>query len=410
MSNILISTKLKTTNIGNQALSDELILMAREFTTENNRFKVTGRPVGLDKYKFDSLDKLNPVAHFEGIAQKIAEKARKLKKLTFDNGDLAIVKTNLLDVEGNIVKTEKLRRIARKVRRFYYSFFLYSKKYENRLALYSNMDYYLYSGAGEIGFSDFFLRQLLDLRVAQLLGVKTCAINQSVELTEGIEKEILMHVYEKMHKIVVRGEISKTLLVSNNINQNIITVCPDTAFRNKVEIVPKKTFDKSIALNITPKTYDKYNYDTIIKKLLEHNYKITFVSNDPMGEKELAEQLHKKYNFPIIIKSLNYKEYSEFIKEFDVLISSRLHSCELALTAGVPVVPVEGNVHKTTEVLSFVEYPISVVNAKSDSFVEELWANILYVENNFIAIQNWILDNRMGISENATKNIISALD
>lgn len=408
MKRVFISTKLKTTNIGNQALSDELIKLAQEFTNECD-FKIVGRPFGLDKYTFEYFDKEDSIAAFEKTAQIIANSAKKIEKGDFQKSDLTKVRTNLLDVEGNIVKTEKLRRIARKFRKFYFSFFLYSKTYKERLKIYNNADYYLYSGAGEISNGDFFLRQLLDLRVAQILGVKVCAINQSVEIDSGIENKILNYVYSKMHKIVVRGNLSKELLLQIGINPSLIEICPDTAFRNKVDFKIKKNFSKKIAINLTPKKYDKIKYEGLIQKLIDNNYQITFVSNEPMGEKQLASDLKEKFNITTVIESLDYPSYSKLISEFDFLISTRLHSNELAITAGVPIIPIEGNVFKTKEVFSFVKYPIGVVKIGDADFLNKIWSNIEYVENNFEEIQNWIEKNLKDISSDSRKNISSVL-
>lgn len=408
MKRILISTKLKTTNIGNQALSDELIKLA-DLNTERADFMITGRPFGLDKYTFENFKSSESIDEFENLSQAIAYKARKLEKSGFKKTDLKTVKTNLLDVQGNVVKTEKYRRIVRKIRKFYFSFFLFSNAYRERLKIYNEVEYYLYSGAGEVSKSDFFLRQLLDLRVAQILGLKVCAINQSVELSTGIESKLLAHVYSKMYKIVVRGNLSKELLINNGVDSQLIYVCPDTAFRNVSNTKLKDSFNKNIALNFTPGKYDKKKYEGLIQKLLDHDYKITFISNDPMGEKELAKELKSKFNIEVYIESLDYFDYANYITKFDMLISTRLHTNELAITAGVPIVPIEGNVFKTTEVLEFVQYPIHVIKIEDTNFLSKIWENIVYVEHNFKELQNWINKNLGEISSKASRNITEFL-
>lgn len=408
MKKILISTKLKTTNNGNQALSDELIKLAQDFTNECE-FKIVGRPFGLDKYTFDYFNIENPIAAFEKVAQNIAVRAEKLDNINFQKSDIQNVRTNLLDVDGSVVKTEKLRRVARKLRKFYFSFFLYSNTYEERLKVYKSVDYYLYSGAGEVSNEDFFLRQLLDLRVAQILGVKVCAINQSVEIDSGVEKTILNYVYSKMHKIVVRGNLSKELLVRNGLDHNLIEVCPDTAFRNKVDFKVKKNFSKKIAINFTPLKYDKIKFEELINKLINSNYQITFVSNEPLGEKQFVSGLNKKFDIPSEIQSLDYNEYSKFLSQFDFLISTRLHSNELALTAGVPIIPIEGRSFKTNEVFSLVDYPLEVLTVNDPDFVNKIWKNIEYIEHNFEEIQSWIVKSLPDISIKSAKNISSVL-
>lgn len=409
MSRILISTKLKSTNIGNQALSDELIKLA-ELKSENKKYKIVGRPFGLDKYTFSFFNTNNPVGDFEKIAQKIAERAAAIPENKFAESDLKSIRSVLLNVEGNVVKTEKLRRIFRKIRKFYFSFFLFSRAYEDRIKTYRSIDYYLYSGAGEVTKKDLFLRQLLDLRVAQILGVKVCAINQSVELIDGIENKLLIHVYSKMHKIVVRGKLSKELLIKGGVESSLIQVCPDTAFRNKGEIIIKDKFSKKIAVNLTKHKYDTAKFEILLQKLINEGYQITYVTNDPMGDKEIAMELKEKYNISISIKSYNYWEYAKFISNFDLLISTRLHSNELALSTGVPVIPIEAGRFKTTEVLGNIDYPLNVINIERDDFVDEVLKNLSYMESNFAEMQNWVKHNIVKIADLASNNIPSELD
>lgn len=405
MKRILLSTKLKTTNIGNEALSNELIKLAGDFSNKDTNFKVVGRPMGLDRYTFLNLPAGNPVDEFEKIAVKIANNAKSLPTEPFKESNLNTVATNLLSVDGNIVKTEKYRRIARNIRKFLYGFLLYSKQYENRLKIFKSVDYYLYSGAGEVGKSDFFFRQLLDLRVAQLMGVKTCAINQSVEFPKGLNKDILVHVYSKMHKIVTRGEISKQVLNELGVPENIMFVCPDTAFRTKATQNEKKNFQKNIGINFTDKTFKKEHVFPVIDNLIKNGYTMTFISNEPNGDLSIATFLKEKYNIPYVMESLSYESYTSSLSKFHFIVSSRLHTNELSLTAGVPVIPIEGKIHKTREVFSFINYPITPVDFNSSTYGEEIQSQIDMMEKEFFNIQSWIYDNLNNISKEASKNI-----
>jgi len=410
MKRILLSTKLKTTNIGNEALSNELIKLANQLSDKNTQFKVVGRPVGLDRYTNAKLPNGNPVVEFEKIANKIASKAKQLANTEFKSSDLDKSLTNLLSSTGNVVKTEKYRRIVRKIRKFFYGFLIYSKRYEERLKIFKSVDYYLYSGAGEVGKSDFFFRQLLDLRVAQLLGVKTCAINQSVEFPKGLNKDILVHVYSNMHKIVTRGEISKQVLKELGVPENIMFVCPDTAFRTKAKQIDKKDFQKNIGINFTDKTFKKEHVIPVIEDLIKKGYTMTFISNEPKGDLYIANFLKENYGIKYVMESLDYESYASSLSKYHFIISSRLHTNELSVTAGVPVIPIEGKIHKTHEVFSFIEYPIKVVDFNSAEYGRILSNGIEIMEKEFFNVQSWIKKNLHLIANDASKNISTPIE
>lgn len=405
MKRIIISTKLKTTNIGNEALSNELIKLASEFQNNEVQFKIVGRPFGLDRYTNAKLPVGNPVDEFEKIAVRIANTSKKMESTEFKPSNFLTTKTDLLSTEGNVVKTEKYRRIARDFRKFLYGFILYSKTYEARLKIFKSVDYYLYSGAGEVGKSDFFFRQLLDLRVAQLMGVKTCAINQSVEFPKGLNKDILVHVYSNMHKIVTRGEISKVVLKELGVPENIMFVCPDTAFRTKATQLVKKDFQKNIGINFTDKTFKKEHVIPVIENLIKNGYKMTFVSNEPKGDLPIATFLQENYNIPYAMESLSYESYASSLSKFHYIISSRLHTNELSLTAGVPIIPIEGKIHKTREVFKFINYPVKAVDFNNENYGEVMQNEINNMEKEFFTIQTWIQDNLPNIAKEASKNI-----
>lgn len=410
MSNIIISTKLKTTNIGNEALSNELIRMVYENRKQDDVIKFVTRPFGLDRYAIDQLNDNNLIEDFDRIAAKIANSTIKLEMNQFKESNNNIdFKTNLLNVDGGVVKTEKYRIIARKIRKFLFSFKLYSYSYKERLKMYKAAEFYLYSGAGEVAEVDYFYRQLLDLRVAQLMGLKTAAINQSVELPFGKYQILLGYVYSKMHSIVVRGDITKQNLIKMGINPAIINVCPDTAFRNEMEISLKQEFGKKIAINFTSKTFNAKQIEPILEKLKIDGYSIFFISNEPRGDRKIAEYLEEKYEIPFHLVSEDYKSFCNFIKQFDFLISSRLHANELAITAGVPTIPIEGNRHKTTEVFQHINYPFEAISYNADNYGEAIYERVKQMEMDFFKMQDWIVENINEIADNATNNIKKAI-
>ncbi len=251
----------------------------------------------------------------------------------------------------------------------------------------------------------FFYRQLLDLRVAQLLGVKVCPINQSVELPDGLYKTLLGHVYAHSHHIVVRGDISKNELIALGVNAEIISVAPDSAFRTQVPFIQRNAFVKKIGINFTPKTYNPNQVDPFLASLIADGYELTFVTNDPYGDMGVAKTLQAKFNIDIQVETLNYKDYVKSLQFFDLIISSRLHTNELALTGGIPILPIEGNLHKTTEVFNFLNYPLNAVHYKSEHYRDDLVKTFREAIEKYASINQWISNSLENIRVLSNNNI-----
>ena len=78
MKKVFLVTKLKTTNLGNQALSMELIKLFEEEVGKENLY-VGGRPLGLFGYSIDKLkSSSDPVRLFESWADAVVKKYRPL--------------------------------------------------------------------------------------------------------------------------------------------------------------------------------------------------------------------------------------------------------------------------------------------------------------------------------------------
>jgi hypothetical protein len=83
--------------------------------------------------------------------------------------------------------------MLRPVKRVIKKYFLFDKSYIKRLATINSCDYLIYSGAGEASDNHVFLRQMLELRIAQKLGKKTGAVNQSVVVKDEAFKAFVVN-------------------------------------------------------------------------------------------------------------------------------------------------------------------------------------------------------------------------
>ena len=56
----------------------------------------------------------------------------------------------------------------------------------------------------------------------------------------------------------------------------------------------------------------------------------------------------------------------------DFVISARLHTNILSLDTHTPIIPIEGNVFKSTELLKQLEYPVKTLNSQDEGWVNQL--------------------------------------
>jgi polysaccharide pyruvyl transferase WcaK-like protein len=248
MKKIFLITKLKTTNIGNEALSHEIIRLFKDTATDA-MINVNGRPFGLDGYLPSRLLKVaDPIQEFEKWADKIVSQIKKEPEIAFkaDNG-----KVQLLKSSGSH-KVDKWKSKLRPIKRFYNSLLVYSNEYKQRAMMLKQADWLIYSGAGEVtdgyhgNFNDahVLLRQLIEIRVAQKLGIQTAAVNQSIFVNQPLAQQILAHVYRNMKKIVIRGVSSRDVLIKIGVPATLIEMAPDSAintlFPNAGKVIKNK--------------------------------------------------------------------------------------------------------------------------------------------------------------------------
>lgn len=370
--NVFLVTKLYTTNVGNQALSEELIKLIADHVGPSNLY-VDGRPIGLYNFDLKQINRAkNPGAILDKWADEVIGKFERLNKEVRFQSDLKKVK--MITMFDSKLKYEGLKAALRPLKAKYDKLKIFNEKYAERLSKIASADCFIYSGAGEVGDNTVFLRQLLELRIAQKMGKKTGVVNQSIVVETEMFGKLLKHVYGKCNKIVVRGRFSKELLKSVGIENKTITLAPDTAIQTSPQIARSKK--QEVGINFTPAINFKVeNIAPIIEKLKSYGNTVYFITNEPYGDKSVREQLNQKYGIAVLDPGKDYLNYAAKLSEFKYIISTRLHSIVLSLAAHTPAIPIEGNVFKTKELLSQLSYPVDVIDA-----YKEGWENVLISE------------------------------
>lgn len=382
MKKVFLVTKLSTTNLGNQALSMELIKLFSANIGKENLY-VCGRPLGLYAYDMEALiASTEPDKLFDKWADAAVKKFRSQHiHASFKPGIETFKLTRV-----STTKYEGIKVILRPLKRMLKRFSVYDKTYTPRIANINSCDVLIYSGAGEVTDNHVFLRQLLEIRIAQKLGKQTGAVNQSLVITTEPFKKIVKLVYGNMNQIVVRGAISKTNITAFGVDSNKIITAPDTAIRTIAAPggVRKKG---TVGINITPVPVINYEWkdvEAIVNKLREYNKEIVFVTNEPHGDISVQEKLKASFNIDALGEAKDYMEYAMQLSAFDYVISARLHTNVMALSVNVPVIPIEGRMFKTKELFQLFEYPLPTVNVDNTEWAQSVVDSIDLIESGTI--------------------------
>jgi polysaccharide pyruvyl transferase WcaK-like protein len=402
MKKVFLVTKLKTTNLGNQALSMELIKLFEEKIGRDYLY-VGGRPLGLYAYDMKKLTASDyPERLFDTWAKAVVDKYRSL------HADTPFVpKINHFSLTRKpAMKYEGVKALFRPLKRLLKRSSLFDKNYINRLAAINSCDVFVYSGAGEVSDNHVFLRQMLEIRIAQMLGKQTGAVNQSLVVKTAVFKKIVNHVYGKMDQIVVRGAISKSDIASFGVDARKIHIAPDTAIRTTCETGGGR-LKGTVGINITP--FIKYEWEdvvAIVNKLNGYNKKMIFVTNEPLGDLPVIERFKSDFNVDALEEVKDYREYARKLSGLDYVISARLHTNVMSLAVNVPVIPIEGKVFKTKELFEQFEYPLPTVNVDSPGWVDSLMGLIDKMESGTIDFEgyfkNTLVKHKADVKDNAS--------
>lgn len=379
MAKVFLITKIRTSNVGNQALSSELISLFSKIVGPDN-LRVEGRPQGLDGYQLSRLSGLrDPVKTFEEWTDRIARLF--LAQAGSGTGfKPAIRSVELTDFHSTSWNLEKIKSWLRPVKRHLSKWIALREVYRQRLALIADSDWLIYSGAGEVGDNNVFLRQLVELRVAQKLGKSTAIVNQSIVVKSPLVRSLVEKVYGNLRYAVVRGAKSRDVLLSVGLPPERIDVVPDTALLTQSqerESAVTLRAKPRVGINFTPRlALEKAAGQKIVELLKGLGYELVFITNEPFEDNKVAARMRTLFNIPSA-PVLNYRSYASFLRQLNFVISTRLHTNILALTAGTPTIPIEGNQFKTGELLELLEYPVKVITSSDPTWSETVAQEVL---------------------------------
>ena len=433
---ITVITKLITPNAGNQALSTELIRLIKSAYPEARTY-AGWQERGLERYSFAMLQHggSNPLNTLDGWAERIIKKydASRNGNSIGNEEALPILKTyELYPDQEDFTKIVKLNshipslplRLYNKGLRNLSTLLdrrgVYGKKYENWLDVLKYSDWVVYSPAGAIlgSLADVIVRDLLGLRIAQRLGARIAAVNQSVEINHPLLQRLLSQLYTSFDSIVVRDPASAEFLAKAGVSPVRIKLAPDTAYLSQPANMETHDLDQIIKLeNIKPRTVgitlqaiknrvDFSGWGRIIEILRSQGKEVIFVSHEMATDMPSGKELQKRYNVKILSRQYNYGEYIRLLSLLELVISERYHTCVFSTIAGIPFIPLNTwPQRKMHGIVWALNYPIPPVNTFHDDWVDLTLKNIEYLYQNYDQIAESLREALPRLRKLAEENV-----
>lgn len=368
---VTVMTRLRTVNVGNEALSSEL-LRATAAAFPGHRVQPLERaPRFLARYSTSQLprDVGKALTLFESWASRLERLGRQAPLP--DPGPQAESPVRLaLDVaaapwRGRLKEKLQLRRYAARLG-------VYDREFISRLSLHRHAELALVNPAGELNPQsiDPPLRMFLELRAAQRLGARAGIVNFSFEIPDPFLTEFFGAVLAGFDFVSVRDHRSRAVLAAAGVPEPRLAVIGDLAFLTSPSDTQKGA-ELAQRLGIGAGTIvlvinGKFGHGTVddwrrvVEQLAPLATEVVMLSNELSSDLPFARKLQRVAPVRVIEEQFSYRDYAALLRHPRMVVSNRLHTAVLALVVGTPVVAIELIARRIKGVMEEVGYPIPV--------------------------------------------------
>lgn len=350
MSEIVLVTRLRTLNKGNQALSVAWVDMTRRAFPDAPIRVLERRPRHLLQYTLRQLaSERDPVGAFDRIAEQLARTAPGASFRLSPPATTKIVLDEQIQPAMRFVALRQRLNLRGQLARLG----RYSAEYQARLAAYQRAQLVILNPAGE-----FYPREpaaafyhLLDAHVAQKLGRPVAIMNHTMDITDPTLRKIIPAVYRTLSLVGFRDDKSVHAFQAMGGDPKNVLVTPDLALT--CSVLPAQAHRAKtvgVAINVPEATAGKYldGWRRAIRELQTAGFTVVLVSNEVPADQPFYDELAQAFDVRVEGAGLDHDRYGALLGSFDVVVTSRMHTGVLAMIGGAPVVPIEGSSFKIT--------------------------------------------------------------
>lgn len=373
-SEILLITRIRTNNKGNQALSSAWVAMLQRAFPRAGVRALERRPPHLLQYTLAEFARArDPFRLFDTVTSALARLAPGPGFIAPVHAEPRILLEETINPEPPLAALRRrlnLRRwIARAGR--------YREDYRRRLAACQRAALVVVNPAGEFFPDDPApaLYHLLDAHVAHKLGRPTAMVNHTMDIADPTLRKLIPRIYRELDLVGFRDDKSVGAFRDMGGDLGNVLVTPDLALMTRIPANRTPVRDRiAVAVHAPAATWTGRgaSWLDVITGLRGKGFDVVLVSNEIPSDRAFFAQVQQRVPIAVEGAELEFERYCELLGGFDFVVSSRMHTSILAMVAGTPVLPVEGPSFKISGLFQELGVSTSVIQPTQPGWTDQV--------------------------------------
>ncbi|HEY0483153.1 MAG TPA: polysaccharide pyruvyl transferase family protein [Kofleriaceae bacterium] len=373
---ILLITRVRTNNKGNQALSSAWAAMLQQAFPGAGVRALERRPPHFLQYTLaEFASARDPFARFDAVATELAG-------LAPGPGFIAPVHAApRIHLQESIAPPPRFAALRRRINLRHWAARAgrYRAEYRRRLAACQRAELVVVNPAGEFFPDDPApaLYHLLDAYVAHKLGRPTAIVNHTMDISDPTLRRLIPRIYRDLDLVGFRDEKSVAAFRDMGGDLGNVLVTPDLALMTRIPTArPASRGRIAVAVHAPAASWIGRStpWLDVITGLRDQGFEVVLVSNEMPADREFFAQVKQRVAITVEGAELEYERYCELLGGFDFVVSSRMHTSILAMVAGTPVIPIEGPSFKISGLFQELGLATRVIQPTRSGWTDEVIA------------------------------------
>ncbi|HEX7836972.1 MAG TPA: polysaccharide pyruvyl transferase family protein [Kofleriaceae bacterium] len=376
-SEILLITRVRTNNKGNQALSSAWAAMLQQAFPGAGVRAMERRPPHLLQYTLaEFASARDPFRMFDTVTSALARLAPGPGFIAPVHAAPRIHLQETINPEPRFAAVAEFRRWLN-LRRWVARAGRYRTEYRRRLAACQRAELVVVNPAGEFFPDDPApaLYHLLDAYVAHKLGRPTAIVNHTMDIADPTLRRLIPRIYRDLDLVGFRDEKSVGAFRDMGGDLGNVLVTPDLALMTRSPARRSPPPDRiAVAVHAPGATWSGRSAPWLdaIAGLRARGFDVVLVSNEMPADRAFFAQVRQRVPVPVEGAGLDHERYCELLGGFDFVVSSRMHTSILAMVAGTPVIPVEGPSFKISGLFQELGFQAPVIQPTQAGWTDQV--------------------------------------
>lgn len=377
---VVLVTRVRTNNKGNQALSEGWARALKEGAGESVRMVERGHRF-LTRYSLTDFDGLSdPFRRLERIAANLAILAQ-LPVAPCEGFTCTRLDESISPPKGRLRRAVASLGLGTRAAKFG----LFHKSYIARMRLFARSSAVLLNPAGEITATqpDIALRYLLEALVAKEVGARVALVNHTFEFEHPILRQLVLQVYRRLDLIGFRDELSMRRYQERGGDEAIVV--PDLAFTTPAcgSRSPAKRRRVALAMHSGMPGFASQGEDWVrLARSLSRTADVELVSNEIPTDRAALMAISTATKSALAGEGMDYRSYAKHLAGYRYVVTSRMHTGILAMTAGTPVVLVDPGGLKVRGIADMADLERPVHDPRAEGWTDAVTKECAWIDAN----------------------------